>query len=63
MDLAARPQPFLGGLAHGGMVVGATNLTKVALPPILEQLAAHPGYSLLVVGYSLGIYSNVFHPS
>ena len=56
MDLAARPQPFLGGLAHGGMVVGATNLAKVALPPILEQLAAHPGYSLLVVGYSLGIY-------
>ena len=62
MDLAARPQPFLGGLAHGGMVVGATNLAKVALPPILEQLAAHPGYSLLVVGYSLGISTNIFYP-
>ena len=54
MDLAARSQPFLGGQAHGGMVVGHHNLAKFALPCILEQLDSHPDYSLLIVGYSLG---------
>ena len=54
MDLACRPQPFLGGQAHGGMVIGHSNLVKYALPCIQEQLSKHPDFSLLVVGYSLG---------
>ena len=54
MDLACRPQPFLGGQAHGGMVIGHNNLVKFALPCIIEQLSSHPDFSLLIVGYSLG---------
>ena len=54
MDLACQPQPFLGGQAHGGMVIGHQNLVKYALPCILEQLSSHPDFSLLIVGYSLG---------
>ena len=54
MDIACRTQPFLGGQAHGGMVIGHQNLVKFALPCILEQLSSHPDFSLLVVGYSLG---------
>lgn len=54
MDLVGSDVPFLGGSAHGGMVTGARNLARNAMQHIQNTLAKFPGYSLLVVGYSLG---------
>ena len=54
MDCAARCQPFLDGHAHGGMVHGHNNLVRTAMPLLLQHLQDNPGFSLLVVGYSLG---------
>ena len=54
MDLACRTETFLDGEAHAGMVLGHRNLVKTALPTLIEELRKRPGFSLLVVGYSLG---------
>ena len=54
MDMAARCAPFLDGQAHGGMVVGHSNLVRYALPSVVQTLQQHPQYCLLVTGYSLG---------
>jgi len=54
MDLAARTEPFHHGLAHKGMVAGTRNLIKHAVPKLSAELHKYPGYSLLLVGYSLG---------
>ena len=69
MDLAAHSEPFLKvaqthlrikhtifsqGQAHAGMAAGTRNLMKMAVPRVAEQLEANPGYSLLIIGYSLG---------
>jgi len=54
MDLAARTSEFLGGFAHSGMAAGCRSLEREALPTILEQLRIRNGFSLLIVGYSLG---------
>jgi len=54
MDLAAKTEPFHHGLAHKGMVAGTRNLIKHALPKLSAELHKYPGYSLLLVGYSLG---------
>jgi len=54
MDLAAKTEPFHHGLAHKGMVAGNRNLIKHALPKLAAELQKFPGYSLLLVGYSLG---------
>lgn len=54
MDLAAKTEPFHHGLAHSGMVAGTRNLIKHALPKLSAELSKYPGYSLLIVGYSLG---------
>ena len=54
MDMACRTEEFLGGEAHAGMVLGERNLVKTALPTIIEELSRRAGFSLLVVGYSLG---------
>jgi len=54
MDLAAKTEPFHHGLAHSGMVAGTRNLIKHALPKLSAELSKYPGYSLLLVGYSLG---------
>jgi len=54
MDLAAKTEPFHHGLAHKGMVAGNRNLIKHALPKLTSELKKYPGYSLLIVGYSLG---------
>ena len=54
MDMACRTEAFLDGEAHAGMVLGERNLVKTALPTIIEELKSRPGFSLLVVGYSLG---------
>ena len=37
-----------------GMASGCRSLEREALPAILEQLQIHNGFSLLIVGYSLG---------
>ena len=54
MDLRAETQPFLGGVAHAGMVIGTRNLMRRSFSVLVDTVAAHPGYSVLVVGYSLG---------
>ena len=36
------------------MASGCRSLEREALPAILEQLQIHNGFSLLIVGYSLG---------
>eukprot|EP00092_Neocalanus_flemingeri_P007580 GFUD01008182.1.p1 GENE.GFUD01008182.1~~GFUD01008182.1.p1 ORF type:complete len:335 (+),score=91.96 GFUD01008182.1:249-1253(+) len=54
MDLAGKTEPFQHGLAHSGMVAGHRNLIKQALPKLSTELSKHTGYSLLIVGYSLG---------
>merc|ERR1719357_891928 len=54
MDLVATTEPFLGGEAHAGMVWGTRNLVTVAVPKLVDELKKHPGYSILIIGYSLG---------
>merc|ERR1719234_1081652 len=54
MDFSLKTVPYLGGEAHSGILKGAANLEKAAMPCIRQQLETHPGFSLLFVGYSLG---------
>eukprot|EP00092_Neocalanus_flemingeri_P009884 GFUD01010653.1.p1 GENE.GFUD01010653.1~~GFUD01010653.1.p1 ORF type:complete len:626 (+),score=162.41 GFUD01010653.1:56-1933(+) len=54
MDLVGTTEPFLGGEAHAGMVWGTRNLVSTALPKLVAELEKYPGYSLLIIGYSLG---------
>lgn len=54
MDLVATTEPFLGGEAHSGMVWGTRNLVSTAVPKLVSELEKYPGYSLLILGYSLG---------
>ena len=59
MDLRAELVPFLGGEAHSGMVIGMRNIMDKSFPIIKETLEENPGYSILVVGYSLGKIENI----
>ena len=54
MDIRAETQPFLDGEAHAGMVIGARNLMARSWEAVREAVTTNPGYSILVVGYSLG---------
>ena len=54
MDIRAETQPFLGGEAHAGMVIGAKNLMSRSWEAVREAVMDNPSYSILVVGYSLG---------
>ena len=54
MDLRAETMPFQGGEAHAGMVIGANNILSKSLEALKETVENNPGYSILVVGYSLG---------
>jgi len=54
MDFSLSTVPYLGGEAHSGILKGAANLEKAALPCLLQQLSLNQGFSLLFVGYSLG---------
>ena len=54
MDMAGATTPFLHGEAHAGIAIGVKNLVARALPQVVELLIKNPGYSLLLVGYSLG---------
>ena len=54
MDLRAETVPFLGGEAHSGMVIGTRNILDKSFAVLKETVEDNPGYSILVVGYSLG---------
>ena len=54
MDLMATTRPYLGGLAHSGLAQGAANIVSTTGPVIRDALARHPGYELIIIGYSLG---------
>lgn len=54
MDIRAETQPFLHGEAHAGMVIGARNLMSRSWEAVREAVTSNSGYSILVVGYSLG---------
>ena len=54
MDLRAETVPFLGGEAHSGMVIGTRNILDKSFTVLKETVEDNPGYSILVVGYSLG---------
>ena len=54
MDLRAGTVPFLGGEAHSGMVIGMRNILDKSFPVLRDTVEDNPGYSILVVGYSLG---------
>merc|ERR1719509_459099 len=58
MDFSLKTEPWMGGEAHAGILQGARNLEAAVLPCLIEQLALHPTYSLLLVGYSLGKQTN-----
>ena len=72
MDLTSTTEPFLGGEAHAGMLSGTRynllklkefivpylrNLVSVAVPKIVKRLKKYPKFSLLIIGYSLGIHN------
>jgi hypothetical protein len=50
----ALPAPFMGGYAHGGMVVCAKNLVDEIRPRLTMEMNAHPTYQLKLMGHSLG---------
>lgn len=54
MDLHADSEPFLDGVAHRGMAVGALNILRKITPKLVETLEEHPEYNIMVIGYSLG---------
>ena len=54
MDLRAETVPFLDGEAHAGMVVGMKNILDKSFSVLRESVNENPGYSILIVGYSLG---------
>ena len=54
MDLRAETVPFLGGEAHSGMVIGMRNILDKSFTVLRDTVEDNPGYSILVVGYSLG---------
>lgn len=54
MDLHAKAEPYLDGLAHQGMAIGADNILQKCSMPLKEAVEKHPAYGVLVTGYSLG---------
>ena len=54
MDLRAETRPFLDGEAHAGMVIGSKNILERSWQSLRDAVTSNPGFSVLVVGYSLG---------
>lgn len=46
--------PFCGGFGHKGMVNAALNVWELVKAVVLDNMSAHPGYTLLLTGHSLG---------
>jgi alpha-beta hydrolase superfamily lysophospholipase len=53
-DLTLTIVPFMGSLAHLGMVQSATALHKAVKPELAQALESNKGYTVVVVGHSLG---------
>jgi len=53
-DLAVEAAPFIQGVAHEGMLKAATNLLGEVEEVLQEELAALPGYQLMLCGHSMG---------
>lgn len=53
-DLVAVNVPFLGGVAHKGLLLCVENLMETVWPAVEKQLSEHAGYGLVLVGHSLG---------
>jgi len=54
MDLYAKAEPFLNGVAHQGMAIGANNILEKCSSQLNEAADRYPEYGVLVTGYSLG---------
>ena len=54
LDLMANTKPYLSGQAHSGLALGAANIVNVAIPKLKTLIGQYPGYTVLVLGYSLG---------
>ena len=54
MDLRAETTPFLNGVAHEGMAIGANNILEKTFDVVRETIENNPDYSIIVAGYSLG---------
>mmetsp|Transcript_2618 Transcript_2618/g.4786 ORF Transcript_2618/g.4786 Transcript_2618/m.4786 type:complete len:418 (+) Transcript_2618:1-1254(+) len=48
------PPPLIVGRAHKGMVDAARSVARMTGKTISDELDAHPDYSLVIVGHSLG---------
>ncbi|CAM9635858.1 unnamed protein product [Pylaiella littoralis] len=53
-DLVCDSADFMGGSCHRGLCQGAKMLLAHAKGDVLQQLAEHEGYRLVVTGHSLG---------
>lgn len=51
---AMPPPPLMVGRAHKGMVDAARSVARMTGRTIADELAAHPDYTLVIVGHSLG---------
>eukprot|EP00090_Calanus_glacialis_P013019 TRINITY_DN21635_c0_g1_i1.p1 TRINITY_DN21635_c0_g1~~TRINITY_DN21635_c0_g1_i1.p1 ORF type:complete len:358 (-),score=89.33 TRINITY_DN21635_c0_g1_i1:91-1164(-) len=54
LDAVCDEVPFLNGFAHKGILVGAQRIITKVEDHIVNSLAEHPGYQLVVTGHSLG---------
>ncbi|KAK3238411.1 hypothetical protein CYMTET_51576 [Cymbomonas tetramitiformis] len=53
-DLTAVSEPFVSGYAHSGMLQAARWLKDAVSSKLQETMKQHPGFSLKVIGHSLG---------
>ncbi|XP_024361395.1 uncharacterized protein [Physcomitrium patens] len=53
-DLSTHSEPFEGGYAHSGMLSAARGLLNSEGQTLHDVLQENPGYSMVVVGHSLG---------
>eukprot|EP00012_Vannella_robusta_P001346 CAMPEP_0206184206 /NCGR_PEP_ID=MMETSP0166-20121206/1085_1 /ASSEMBLY_ACC=CAM_ASM_000260 /TAXON_ID=95228 /ORGANISM="Vannella robusta, Strain DIVA3 518/3/11/1/6" /LENGTH=220 /DNA_ID=CAMNT_0053599187 /DNA_START=119 /DNA_END=778 /DNA_ORIENTATION=+ len=54
VDLVAAASPFQGGYAHTGMLECARRKLMMIRIPLLQAIAKHHGYSVVIIGHSLG---------
>ena len=54
IDISATDESFLDGVAHSAILNGARLIVTDVLENIVETLAEHPDYRVVVTGHSLG---------